>query len=174
MSEQREYRGLCVNWRSPRTPFRRFCVLVFVALAVLSACDGATGPPALARAPLYALLELDGAPLPVRNWVSGTDTSYLMSELVTLRKDGIAEFRRVVRVVGVGGAERSESMKFDLWYVVARDSIWMDNRIACFTLPCPQLTMIGVLTDAEMQVESEASSVRWSLLYVRVLGAASR
>ena len=129
------------------------------ALVVVAACEDGTAPTASPVEPRYGLLRIDSLVLPVLAFVSGPDTTFLATEVVTLREDHIAAFVREYRTVGVGVPSRTGRMEFSLAYVRSNGTITMDDGLMCFTTPCPRNALAGPITDSTMQlVQSDAPS----------------
>ena len=139
-----------------------------LAMVLLSACSRATAPENQPHWPRYGLLDIDAAPLPVPTYVAGADTIFLVAEVVALRPDSIAEFRRTLRMVGPGSAPRTESMTFGFTYTISDDEISMNNGVVCATFPCPRITLVGFITASELQLTSDASSGARSFRYARL------
>ena len=67
----------------------RFVLLVLVALG---ACERSAAPAASGVASQYRLVGIDSIGLRVLVFVTSTDSTFLATEVVTLRDDGIASF----------------------------------------------------------------------------------
>ena len=145
--------------------------LALLVLMTLGACESDTAPTASPTGPQYRLIRIDSAVLPLVAYVTPPDTTFLTTEVVTLRDDGMAAFVREYRTVSAGSAARTGRMEFGLrWARSGTETITMSQGVVCVTAPCG-VTLTGLVTDSTLQLVQSEPVTR--VFYYERLTAAS-
>lgn len=151
--------------RPPLTVPNRLLWLAIATLALACTDPTATGTAAVEWR-RYALLEVDGEPLPGLVFATTTDSVHVLSDTLVFDEAGTVTVRsRVRRILGAAPAE-TLSTSATLPYTLVGDSVHL-NGIVCVVGPCPGAPR-GAISESELWLVRFDTSPLRSYRYVRL------